>query len=185
VSESASGEDGKPDEGNDEQIFRQTDSVVHSRHSTLMAWIVQRRWTDPQSVTGELLRDGVHRCWTLEPPYKRRKEDGGTGEKPRAIPAGTYDLTVRPSQRFGRLMPHVENVPDFQGVLIHWGNFPKDTEGCTLVGTAHSANFVGHSREEFDLLFREIQEACESGPQTITYVDPPPVRPNVDGEIGT
>lgn len=138
-----------------------------------MPWIVQRRWYDPESVTGELFRDGVHRCWTLEPPYKRRHADG-TWPKPRAIPAGTYDLTVRHSARFNRLMPHVENVPQFAGVLIHWGNFPKDTEGCTLVGVTHGVDFVGHSGDEFDLLFHEIVEACQSGPQTITYLDPPP-----------
>lgn len=139
--------------------------------------LVRRRWPDSKSVTGELLLDGKHECYTLEPPFKK------DGSKPRAIPAGNYPLTIRFSQRFQRLMPHVENVPGFESIEIHWGNFPKDTEGCTLVGTIMQNDFVGHSRDEFDELYRQLHAACEAGPQIITYVDPPPYHPDVDGEI--
>jgi hypothetical protein len=130
-----------------------------------MNMLVRRRWSDPKSVMGEIFLDGKFECYTLEPPFKT------DGSKPRAIPAGTYQLTVRFSPKFQRLMPHVENVPDFNGVLIHWGNFPKDTEGCTLVGFMHGQDFVGHSRDEFDKLFDQLCSACEAGPQTITYFD--------------
>ena len=142
-----------------------------------MNTLVRRRWPDKTAVTGELLLDGKLECYTLEPPFKR------DGSKPRAIPAGTYRLTVRFSPRFNRLMPHVEEVPGFEGVLIHWGNFPKDTEACTLVGTIHENDFVGHSRDEFDKLFDVISEACERGPQWITYADPVNPVPDLDGEI--
>jgi hypothetical protein len=141
-----------------------------------MNFLVRRRWTDPQSVTGELLLDGKFECYTLEPPKKT------DGSKPRAIPAGTYRLTIRFSPRFARLMPHVEDVPDFEGVLIHWGNFPRDTEGCTLVGSIHENDFVGHSRDEFEKLFKVILEACNAGPQQITYVDPVLPFPDVSGD---
>lgn len=136
-----------------------------------MSWLVQRRWSDAKSVTGELFHNGSHRCWTLEPPYRRREWD--VKVKPYAIPAGTYDLTIRFSQRFQRLMPHVENVPGFSGILIHWGNFPKDTEGCTLVGSMRNTDFVGHSVDEFNDLFAELTEVLAQGPQTITYLDTP------------
>jgi hypothetical protein len=145
-----------------------------------MSFLVKRRWADARSMMGELLVDSFHTCYTLEPPQKT------DGTKPRAIPAGSYDLTIRHSPRFNRLMPHVENVPDFDGVLIHWGNFPKDTEGCTLVGTIRGTDFVGHSREEFDIIFRKIQDALATGPQTITYLDPEPfvMHPDVEGTSG-
>jgi hypothetical protein len=134
-----------------------------------MSFIVQRRQKSSVSVTGELLIGVAHECWTLEPPTP--------------IPAGTYDLTIRYSPRFNRLMPHVENVLGHTGILIHWGNYPKDTENCLLVGSIISENFVGHSRTEFDTLFLKIQDALAEGPQTITYLDPTIVAVDLDSEI--
>ena len=131
-----------------------------------MNGIVQRKWITPESVCGEMSLDGVYECDTLEPPYR------DDGMKPRAIPAATYDLTIRFSARFNRLMPHVENVPGFAGVEIHWGNVPANTEACTLVGSGHSQDFVSHSVAEFNILFQKLQDAVNAGPCTITYLDP-------------
>ena len=142
-----------------------------------MKFIVQRRQRTSESVQGEMLLDGVHECFTLEPPYKT------DGTKPRCIPAGTFDLTIRWSPHFNRLMPHVENVPDFTDIEIHPGNWPKNTDGCTLVGKIESENFVGQSVEEFNTLFQKIQDALLTGPQVITYVDPPALPADLDGEI--
>jgi hypothetical protein len=139
--------------------------------------LVRRRWPDPKSLMGELLLDGKFECYTLEPPVKT------DGSKPRAIPAGTYPLTIRFSPRFQRLMPHVENVPGFEEIEIHWGNFPKDTEGCTLLGSIMGTDFVGHSRDEFDKIYDQLHAAFEAGPQTITYTGVPRIAPDVDGEI--
>jgi Family of unknown function (DUF5675) len=129
-----------------------------------MRVIVRRKWSTPASVCGELYLDDAElpEADTLEPPYKQ------DGSKPRAIPAGTYDLTIRFSPRFNRLMPHVENVPGFEGVLIHWGNFPNDTEACLLVGKTHQDNFVSHSIDEFNVLFKKLVDGM---PATITYLD--------------
>jgi uncharacterized protein DUF5675 len=122
--------------------------------------IILRSWPESDSVVGELLLAGVHECFTLEPKNP--------------IPAGTYDLTIRFSPRFQRLMPHVENVPGHSGILWHWGNFPRDTEDCTLVGEVRENNFVGHSVAEFDVLFQKLQDALALEPQTVTYVDASP-----------
>ena len=142
-----------------------------------MSFLVKRRWSTPASVEGELWINSDFECYTLEPPYKT------DGSKPRAIPAGTYDLDVRLSAHFGRLMPHVENVPDFTEIMIQNGNYPQDTEGCTIVGSIRGNNFVGHSDAEFDKLFLKIQDAIAFGPQTITYIDAPVNSPDVNGEI--
>lgn len=130
-----------------------------------MSIIVHRKFATDASVVGELTIDSLHEAWTLEPPFRT--------DKPRAIPAGTYDLTIRFSKRFARLMPHVENVPDFEGVLIHWGNFPRDTDACLLVGMTREKDFVGMSREEFDRLFLKLNDMIATADQTITYLDPP------------
>jgi hypothetical protein len=126
--------------------------------------LVKRRWLTELSTSGELWLDGQFFCFTLEPPT--HSDD----VKPRAIPPGSYDLAISFSPRFRRLMPHVLNVPDFEGILIHFGNYPHDTEGCLLVGSTRSADFVGHSDATFAELFNKLDEAA--GPHHITYLDP-------------
>lgn len=109
------------------------------------------------STIGELFVDGLKYAVTLEPAFKT------DNTKPRAIPAGTYTVTCRHSPRFERIMPHIEGVPGFDGVLIHWGNFPKDTEGCVLVGNAvdPKPDMIDTSRKTFDLLMPHLLHADE------------------------
>ena len=137
-----------------------------------MSWVIQRQKSSTQSTQGELRIDGQHECFTLEPAI--------------AIDAGTYILSIYWSHHFGRRMPHVDGVPGHSGIEIHWGNWSEDTEDCTLVGTIEEQDFVGHSVEEFNLLFQKIQDAIDSngGPINIAYLDPPSVA-DLDGEIAT
>lgn len=61
-----------------------------------------------------------------------------------AIPTGTYSVflkQVSPKFRYSSwakpyngCVPRVLNVKGFSGVLIHPGNYAKDTEGCILLG---------------------------------------------------
>jgi hypothetical protein len=135
-----------------------------------MSFVVKREKQDTVSTQGQLLVDGVHYCYTLEPAYP--------------IPAGTYNLTICFSPRFARLMPHVEDVPGHTGILLHWGNWSKDTEGCTLVGYMQGMDFVGHSVDAFNLLFLNINDMIKEGPQTITYVDVDPTQTAANGAGG-
>lgn len=121
----------------------------------MSTWVVKRQPSDGVATLGELLIDGVHECFTLEPPDP--------------IDAGTYDLVIDWSERFNRLMPHVMNVPDHTGIRIHWGNWRKDTEDCTLVGETEGTDFIGHSVDEFDELFLKLRDDLNAGPVTITY----------------
>ncbi len=145
----------------------------------MTAFFVRRRQSTSLSVTGELLYCGAHFCFTLEPAY------GLAGVKPRAIPAGTYPLDIRFSPRFNRDMPHVEQVPDFTEIMLHPGNFPRDTDGCCLVGTTLGINFVGESDAAFAPLYANIETALASGPQTITFADPVAGQASdLDGQVG-
>jgi hypothetical protein len=49
-----------------------------------------------------------------------------------AISCGRYELVLNMSQRFGRILPEVLNVPNFSGVRLHGGNTTANTEGCCL-----------------------------------------------------
>lgn len=133
-----------------------------------MKLLVTRKTFSTFSTIGELTADGL-KLFTLEPPKR--------AEKPRAIPEGTYDVSIRWSPKHGRPIPHVENVPGFEEIEIHIGNFPGDTEGCLLVGRTVGPNpdFIGASRPAFDELFRKLTEAKEHGEAiTITYQEEAP-----------
>lgn len=129
---------------------------------------INRIWYTENSTCGEMLIDGEHFCYTLEP-----RADQSFG-KPYCIPAGTYEVLLQYSPRFKRLTPHLQNVPGFTAVEIHMGNYPHNTEGCTLVGGTHpEPDFVGYSDSTFVTLMKRLQDVpVEQGERiTATYVD--------------
>ena len=90
---------------------------------------------------GQVSSDGVFFCYSLEDPV--REEIGANGyfwerrmkiPGKTAIPSGRYPVIAWQSPRFGRLLPLIQNVPDFSGILMHAGNDTDDTEGCPLLG---------------------------------------------------
>jgi Family of unknown function (DUF5675) len=105
---------------------------------------------------GKLYVDGIYYCFTLEDKVREGvKVDGQT-----AIPYGTYTVVIDHSNRFNRDLPHVLNVPGFEGIRIHTGNTDADTEGCILVGTTWAGkDFVGNSKFAFDPLFKKMKKA--------------------------
>lgn len=112
----------------------------------------------PNGTTGKLAVDGTFFCFTLEPPSEAQVTDG-----PVCIAAGEYRVTVDWSPRFQRAMPRVLDVPGREGILIHWGNYVENTEGCILVGSSRSViqgaepePAVWNSRETFDRLYGTI-----------------------------
>ena len=112
---------------------------------------------------GKLYVDGKYFCDTIE-DSDRKLEDGGTkihGET--AIPRGFYRTILDFSQRFGREMPHLLDVPQFEGVRIHYGNSSADSEGCIIVGTNQKGNWVSNSRATFGRLFELMDKAYDSG----------------------
>lgn len=114
---------------------------------------------------GKLYINGEFHCYTLE---DRVREVKGVpvvvwkipGET--AIPKGTYKLILDFSNRFQKTLPHILNVPGYEGVRIHSGNTSKDTEGCILVGkTWNGGDFVGGSRAAFDPLLQRLAASPE------------------------
>lgn len=104
--------------------------------------------TSPTSTLSALLIDGEFACYLLEDGFNDPKIPGKT-----RIPSGEYSLSL---QRFGRLhgiyqakfsdihkgMIKLDNVPGFEGVLLHLGNDAEDTEGCLLPGDNANNNRV-------------------------------------------
>jgi hypothetical protein len=75
------------------------------------------------------------------------------------IPVGTYNIVLTLSPKFKRILPRLENVNNFAGVLIHAGNTKKDTEGCILVGINSEIGKVTNSKYYEKLLVDKLNEA--------------------------
>ena len=119
---------------------------------------LNRRIFTDKSTVGKLIMEELE-IFILEDRARNVKIYGET-----CIPAGTYQLEIRQSGRYGRPMPYLLNVPFYEGIMIHWGNFPKDTNGCLLTGTTHpTVDMVGESKKAFDLLYPKIEKSLEKG----------------------
>ena len=98
--------------------------------------------------TGRLDIDGTYFCDTLEPTW-HSLGPGKPGHKiagRTAIPDGRYPVVVTYSPRFGRWLPLLLHVPQFEGIRIHAGNTPDDTAGYILVGENRRPDQVLDSR---------------------------------------
>ena len=111
-----------------------------------------------KSTIGKMYIDGVFECFTLEDVVRNGpKVPGAT-----AIPAGSYNVIVDFSNRFQKDMPHILDVPGFEGIRIHSGNTDADTEGCILLGRNRAEDYVGESRLAFASFFPKLQAAGEA-----------------------
>lgn len=95
---------------------------------------VERRFKGETYTIGTLYVNGDRFCDTLEDRVCNLA--GGEAKVPgeTAIPEGRYKVIVNRSPKFGRDLPRLLDVPQFEGVLIHRGNTAEDSAGCILVG---------------------------------------------------
>lgn len=117
--------------------------------------VIRETFTD-ESTIGRLFIDGMFHCYCLEDKVRDVKIKSLT-----AIPKGRYEIVINYSNRFKQLMPLLLNVPNFEGVRIHWGNYSSDSDGCILLGTTKSVNMVGNSRLAYSKLITLLQQAIK------------------------
>jgi hypothetical protein len=111
---------------------------------------------------GRLYVNDQEFCNTLEDCVRAVKIKGET-----AIPEGVYQVVIDMSARFKRLMPHVLNVPNFEGIRIHKGNKAEDTDGCILLGMTRGDGYISQSGVAFDKFFDLLQDALKHGSVTL------------------
>ena len=126
----------------------------------------------PRSTISMVSIEGVFQCYVLEDtvreipdvPIERWKIDHET-----AIPAGKYEVVRTRSNRFSALaghdviLPLLVGVNGYQGVRIHPGNIPENTDGCLLPGLHKGQDEVTESRVAFAALDAKISEALADG----------------------
>ena len=118
--------------------------------------VIRETFTEDSTIGKMYINDKYH-CYTLEDKVRDVKVQNVT-----AIPKGRYEVIINFSNRFKQLMPLLLNVPNFEGVRIHWGNYSKDTEGCILVGSSKAVNMVGNSRTQYAKLMNELKKATKN-----------------------
>ncbi len=134
--------------------------------------ILYRKASNAHETWGELHLDGKRICFTLEDEKRAVKVWGET-----RIPAGRYEINLRREgghhARYGKKyafhkgMLHLQNVPNFQYILIHIGNTDKDTAGCLLVGSkvvTNSGRFtLSRSTDAYTTIYPGIANALDRG----------------------
>lgn len=145
-----------------------------------MKLLLRRIFKGPKYTIGKLFINGVYECDTLEDQdrgltsqmsleeIKAKKVYGVT-----AIPTGTYSInmtTVSPkfkdrawAKPYKGILPRLENVKGYEGVLIHVGNKAEDTLGCILVGENKIKGQVINSTATFYELMTVLLKAQSAG----------------------
>ena len=121
--------------------------------SNLINLLLIRDTFSKNSTIGELFLNGERMSDTLENPWVNNKKNVS------CIPRGEYKVRLRlPRESATRDYLHllVEGVENRSHILIHIGNFPKDTSGCILVGLGSQQDAVNNSVLAMDLLIKEI-----------------------------
>lgn len=162
-----------------------------------MLLTIERNNFKPDWTLGRLLLNNKLDGFTVEDEIRKVKVHGET-----AIPKGIYKLGIRQSPKFSSSFLYsdlnnkliefkdkskypeildwrnhdliwVQNVPDFEYVLIHWGNTDDDTEGCLIVGSKigiiKGQEGVINSRVYYKSLYPKIYNLIKQGNQFIEY----------------
>lgn len=167
-----------PNENNKEETMEKELKLINDRIYTCDTYTI-----------GKLYVDEVYFCDTLEDSDRGLTQDMSLSEISKikvhgetAIPKGTYTIdmnTVSPKYSQAKYskqysfcdakLPRLLNVPGYEGILIHIGNYPKDTEGCLLVGKNTVKGAVMESTATFNALYPILKKASDEGKKiTIT-----------------
>jgi len=135
--------------------------------------------TSAKSTIGTLTIDEVAECFTLEDTFREEKIAGET-----RIPRGLYKIKLRThgsmhkdyKKKFGDFhkgMLWLQDVPNFEWIYIHYGNYDYNTDGCILVGSSADLerDMVGNSVNTYKKLYEKVANALVSGEEVFIKVE--------------
>lgn len=102
---------------------------------------LERLYLKDTYTIGKLYIDDKYFCDTVEDKVRDLNKDGDLNDLGEtkvygetAIPYGTYEVEVTYSPKFKRELPLIKNVPHFEGIRIHKGNYATNSSGCVITG---------------------------------------------------
>ena len=113
--------------------------------------IIRDQFTD-KSVLGKLYFNSEFYGHTLELAWNDNKK------RVSCIPKGVYEVKKRHTEKSKYKYEHLHilDVPNREMILMHIGNYPKNSKGCILLGNTRALNFVGDSRKAFYKLMYDL-----------------------------
>ena len=106
-----------------------------------------------KSTLGKLFLNGEMFCDTLELSWLDNQRSIS------CIPEGEYKVRLRTAKESATrdyLHLLVQDVEGRSYILVHIGNYPRDTKGCILVGQSRQQDSVYNSRLAMELLIKEV-----------------------------
>lgn len=148
-----------------------------------------RKWKKDTYTIGQLYVDGKYFCNTIEDKDRNLYQGMSEDEIRRikvygetAIPYGRYRISMhRKSPKYSKkkayakcegYVPYLRNVPGFDGILIHIGNWASDSCGCILVGENKVKGGVVNSTVWFWKLYDMMKAADEKGEEIWITIQP-------------
>lgn len=134
-----------------------------------MELLVKRKSESKEWTQGELFIDGKFECFTLEDQKQVKKVMHET-----RIPAGRYRILLRTEgsrhekyskkfPRFHKGMLWLQDVKNFQWILIHIGNTDDDSSGCLLVGRKFAEGKLFESTLAYEAMYKKVITAFDRG----------------------
>ena len=142
-----------------------------------MDLLVKRQIKSENSTIGQFFVNGQFFSYCLEPVDRGLTSDMSLDQISRikvqnktAIPTGKYKVTKYFSPKHNTEVPLLNSVPGFAFVEIHCGNFPRDTDACTLLGSSYTTDMVENSQATIDKFYPLFFDALSKGEEIwITY----------------
>ena len=117
---------------------------------------IKRHWFTIRSTIGVLGINGTYTCFTLEDVARAEgiKINGET-----CIQAGTYKVIMDYSNRHKKIMPHILDVPKFEGIRFDIANKSEEILGCIAIGFERFYDILGSSSAAYECVVKQINEA--------------------------
>lgn len=136
-----------------------------------MEWRLHRDLCAPGYTLGTLYVDGSFLGYTCEDEDRYLEAGGGKVYGKTAIPRGRYRVERRWWARFAVTVPHLLDVPGFEGIYIHGGNTAADSYGCPLLGAVRTTDGVRNSADVNRHLRAMLELAELNGEETWISID--------------
>lgn len=130
-----------------------------------------RKYKKAEYTIGRLYCNNKYICDTMEPPthgltrlmstkqIRSRKAKYG----PTAIPPGHYPLLLTRSVKFGKWLPLLMGVRGYEGIRIHAGNKPSETQGCILPGYNRRKGYLLESTTCLNNILSMLHDCLDKG----------------------